>query len=43
MQRANAQALLSEAEAELSKAEMLESRDIKPREMDHSTRGAMIG
>jgi flagellar export protein FliJ len=42
-QRASAQAILSEAEAELSKAEMLESRDTKAREMEHSPRGAMIG
>lgn len=42
-QRANVQAILSEAEAELSKAEMLESRDTKAREVEHSPRNAMIG
>ena len=43
-QRASAQAILSEAEAELSKAEALESRDTKTRDVEHSsTRGAMIG
>jgi flagellar export protein FliJ len=36
------EALLAEAEAELSKAEMLESRDLKPREAE-TGRGAMIG
>jgi F0F1-type ATP synthase membrane subunit b/b' len=41
-QKALAEAILAEAEAELSKAEMLESRDIKPREAE-SNRGAMIG
>ena len=42
-QREAAQSLLDEAEAELSKAEMLESRDTKlPREPD-TTRSAMIG
>ncbi|MBN9070990.1 MAG: flagellar export protein FliJ [Rhizobiales bacterium] len=43
-QRANVQAILSEAEAELSKAEMLESRDApKARDVDYGARGAMIG
>lgn len=42
-QRATAQAILAEAEAELSKAEMLESRDAKAREPDHASRSAMIG
>jgi len=37
-----ADTLLAEAEAELSKAEALESRDIKPREVE-TGRGAMIG
>jgi hypothetical protein len=41
-QKKLAESLLAEAEAELSKAEMLESRDIKPRETD-GNRGAMIG
>ena len=41
-QRQTADSLLAEAEAELSKAEMLESRDLKPREAE-SGRGAMIG
>ena len=41
-QKALAEAILAEAEAELSKAEMLESRDLKPREAE-SNRGAMIG
>lgn len=34
IQRKNAESLLSEAEAELSKAEMLESRDVKARDAD---------
>lgn len=42
-QRAAAESILSEAEAELSKAEMLESRDTKAREVDHNPRSAMIG
>jgi flagellar export protein FliJ len=42
-QRASAESILAEAEAELSKAEMLESRDLKVREPEHSPRGAMIG
>lgn len=41
-QKRAAQSLLAEAEAELSKAEALESRDLKPRETE-SGRGAMIG
>jgi flagellar export protein FliJ len=40
-QKSAAEAILSEAEAELSKAEMLESRDSKLREGDG--RNAMIG
>jgi flagellar export protein FliJ len=42
-QRASAQAILSEAEAELSKAEALESRDAKSREHESGMRSAMIG
>lgn len=42
-QRAVAEALLSEAEAELAKAELLESRDGKLREQDPASRNAMIG
>ena len=42
-QRSVAESLLAEAEAELSKAEMLESRDTKVRDMDMGGRGAMIG
>lgn len=42
-QRAAAEALLAEAEAELSKAEMLETRDRNARETDNSGRSAMIG
>ncbi|MGD9912436.1 MAG: flagellar export protein FliJ [Rhizobiaceae bacterium] len=34
VQKKNAESLLSEAEAELSKAEMLESRDVKARDAD---------
>jgi len=41
-QKKAVEALLAEAEAELSKAEMLESRDLKPREAEGG-RGAMIG
>jgi flagellar export protein FliJ len=41
-QKKVAETLLAEAEAELSKAEMLESRDLKPRETE-TGRGAMIG
>jgi flagellar export protein FliJ len=42
VQRKSAETLLAEAEAELSKAEMLETRDHKPREVE-GNRGAMIG
>jgi hypothetical protein len=42
-QRKNAESLLSEAEAELSKAEQLESRDTKTREPEIDVRSAMIG
>lgn len=42
-QRAAAEALLAEAEAELSKAEMLETRDRNARETDNGGRSAMIG
>ncbi len=43
-QRMSAHALLREAEAELSKAQMIDARDGKSREMDHhGSRGAMIG
>jgi hypothetical protein len=42
-QKKAAEALLDEAEAELSKAEMLESRDTKMRESENDARGAMIG
>jgi flagellar export protein FliJ len=41
-QKSLAETILAEAEAELSKAEMLESRDLKPREAE-GNRGAMIG
>lgn len=41
-QKKVAETLLAEVEAELSKAEALESRDLKPREVE-SSRGAMIG
>jgi len=41
-QKKVAESLLAEAEVELSKAEMLESRDLKPREAE-AGRGAMIG
>jgi flagellar export protein FliJ len=41
-QKSLAETILAEAEAELSKAEMLESRDLKPREAEDN-RGAMIG
>ena len=41
-QKSAAEAVLAEAEAELSKAEALESRDLKPRDAD-SAHGAMIG
>jgi flagellar export protein FliJ len=42
-QRNAAEAILAEAEAELSKAEMLESRDGKSRDNDQAHRSAMIG
>jgi flagellar export protein FliJ len=42
-QKATAESLLAEAEAELSKAEMLESRDAKSREPEAGNRSAMIG
>jgi flagellar export protein FliJ len=42
-QRKTAEALLAEAEAELSKAEMLESRDSRMREAEGEGRSAMIG
>jgi flagellar export protein FliJ len=42
-QRNAAEAILAEAEAELSKAEMLESRDSKSRDNDQAHRSAMIG
>lgn len=42
-QKATAESLLAEAEAELSKAEMLESRDAKGREPETGNRSAMIG
>jgi flagellar export protein FliJ len=42
-QKATAESLLAEAEAELSKAEMLESRDGKGREPEAGNRSAMIG
>ncbi|WP_054311455.1 hypothetical protein [Mesorhizobium sp. 1M-11] len=42
-QRSAAEALLNEAEAELAKAEMLESRDSRVREPETSGRSAMIG
>lgn len=42
-QRSAAEALLHEAEAELAKAEMLESRDSRVREPETGGRSAMIG
>jgi hypothetical protein len=42
-QRTTAQALLREAEADLSKAQMLETRDGKIRDADQHGRSAMIG
>jgi flagellar export protein FliJ len=42
-QRAAAESLLAEAEAELSKAEALESRDARNRESEGPFRSAMIG
>lgn len=42
-QKSAAESILAEAEAELSKAEMLESRDSKMRETGAEGRNAMIG
>ena len=42
-QRTAAESILAEAEAELSKAEALESRDVKNRENEGGFRNAMIG
>jgi len=42
-QRSLAESILAEAEAELSKAEALESRDAKNRDNDTGLRSAMIG
>ena len=42
-QKNAAESILSEAEAELSKAEMLESRDSRSRDHDPAPRSAMIG
>jgi F0F1-type ATP synthase membrane subunit b/b' len=42
-QRKVAETLLGEAEAELAKAEMLESRDTRHREPEITARSAMIG
>jgi hypothetical protein len=42
-QRNNALSLFQEAEAELSRAQLLESRDGKMREPDNHSRAAMIG
>ena len=42
-QKSAAQSILAEAEVELSKAELLESRDGKMREATPDTRNAMIG
>jgi hypothetical protein len=42
-QRSAAEAMLTEAQAELAKAEMLESRDGKAREVETGNRSAMIG
>ena len=42
-QRSVAESLLAEAEAELSKAEALESRDARNREAESPLRSAMIG
>jgi len=42
-QRAAVESTLAEAEAELSKAEALETRDARNRESDISMRSAMIG
>lgn len=42
-QKNGAEAALAEAEAELAKAEMLETRDTRQREAEIDTRRAMIG
>ncbi|MCX7303791.1 MAG: flagellar export protein FliJ [Hyphomicrobiales bacterium] len=42
-QRAAAESILAEAEAELSKAEALETRDARNRESETTLRSAMIG
>lgn len=42
-QRSAAESLLAEAEAELSKAELLESRDTRLRDVEIDNRSAMIG
>ena len=42
-QKSAAELILAEAEAELSKAEALESRDVKNRENEGGLRSAMIG
>ena len=42
-QKSAAESILSEAEAELSKAEMLESRDTRRSDAEPASRGAMIG
>jgi flagellar export protein FliJ len=42
-QRAAAESILAEAEAELSKAEALETRDARNRESETTMRSAMIG
>ena len=42
-QRQAAESILNEAEAELSKAQMLETRDVKVRDADMDVRSAMIG
>ena len=42
-QRNAAESLLSEAEAELSKAQALETRDVKVRDMDIEVQSSMIG
>lgn len=43
LQKKTAETLLAEAEAELAKAEMLESRDTRHREPEIAVRSAMIG
>jgi hypothetical protein len=43
LQKKTAETLLAEAEAELAKAEMLESRDTRHREPEPAIRSAMIG